>query len=513
MIQKPEIKLDKGIPTLFVKGEPFFALSGEVHNSSSSNLEYMKNEVWPNLENMNLNSLIVPIYWELTEPEEGCFDFSIVEGLIHQARERNTHLILLWFGLWKNAESMYVPKWIKNDSEKYYKVQTVSGGKLNSISPLCEAAVEKDALAFSKLLKFVRQIDEKESTVIMVQVENEIGLLGTDRDYGNDAETLIKKQLPEVLTEKLGVQGTWETVFKDSAGEKFMAYYYARAIERIASQGKAEYDIPCFTNAWLKQYPWYPGSYPSGGPIREVHDIWKASAPSLFTLAPDIYVPCVADVMKEYSYSGNPLLIPEVRKDAITSSYCLYAFTKYNAICYSPFGIEDLALPPESIKRPPMEVMIALNIDPEAFNITNSKEYLAETYDLVNNLKPLLLEYRNTDKIHSFLKKSETDFGTLVKLSDYDAIVSYKPKMESKPTACGGIIELDNNKFLIFGMMCSFEFRVKSGEASMVDVLKLEEGKLIEGNWVTERILNGDEKMSINFDENIACIQLELYKY
>ena len=143
----PEIRKDGRISTLYVKGEPFFALSGEIHNSSASSLDYMEEHVWKQVEDMHLNSLIVPLYWETIEPEEGQYDFTLPDGLIRQARKHKMHLIFLWFGLWKNAESFYVPGWMKRDSEKYWRVQTALGETINTISPLCRDAVEKDAKA------------------------------------------------------------------------------------------------------------------------------------------------------------------------------------------------------------------------------------------------------------------------------------------------------------------------------------------------------------------------------
>ena len=53
-------------------------------------------------------------------------------------------------------------------------------------------------------------------------------------------------------------------------------------------------------------------------------------------------MPYVSDIMKTYSRPDNPLLIPEVRKDAVTASYALYAFLHFHALCYAPFGVEDL---------------------------------------------------------------------------------------------------------------------------------------------------------------------------
>lgn len=513
MTDIPRIQNDRGIPTLYVNGEPFLALSGEIHNSSSSDLQFMEKKVWPMLKGLNMNSVIVPLYWETIEPSEGEYDFHLLDGLIKQARENDMKLIFLWFGLWKNSESMYVPGWMKQDTKTYFRAKKVNGEKINTISPLCEAAVEKDAAAFAKIMAHIRETDEKESTVIVMQVENEIGLMGTGRDYSKQAEEAFAEEIPAVLSEALGVKGTWKEAFGKDAEESFMAYYFAKAVEKITAAGQKEYPIPCYANAWLKQYPWYLGSYPSGGPVKEVHKIWKATAPSLFTLGPDIYVPYVAQTIDEYGYEGNPLFIPEVRKDSVTASYCLYAFMKQNAICYSPFGIEELALSPDEIDKPPMEVMIALNIDPSAFDITGSKECLGATYNLIEQMKPLYLKYRGTEHLQSYVKKADTDFGALLSFEEYDLGVAYAPKMPAKPLAAGAVYELAANKFLIVGMRSTLTFRPKEGENLKVDYLKLEEGTIEKGEWKPGRILNGDEKMSIQLGDMPTCLYVEVYKY
>lgn len=513
MKQIPQIKNESGIPTLYVNGEPFFALSGEIHNSSASNLEYMQENVWENIKDMHLNSLIVPLYWELIEPVEGEFDFTLVDGLIKQAKANGMHLTFLWFGLWKNGESMYVPGWMKRDAQTYFRVKKINGESINTISPLCEKAVEKDANAFSKIMKYIKEVDEDDSTVIMMQVENEIGTLGTGRDYCVAANDEFSKEIPEALSKAFNQKGTWKEAFGVEAEEAFMAYYFAKAVEQITAAGQAEYPIPCYANAWLKQYPWYPGSYPMGGPVKEMHKIWKLTAPSLFTLAPDIYVPYVADVMGEYSYEGNPLFIPEVRKDAVTASYCLYAFARHNAICYSPFGIEELALSPDAIDKPPMEVMIALNIDPSAFDITGSKEYLSRIYELIEEMKPLYLKYRGTDKLHSYLKKNDVDFGAYISTKKYDISVAYAPKLPSKPLGAGMIYELSEDKFLVIGMQSTITFRAKEGQNVKVEIAKMEEGTVKNGKWIPGRVLNGDEKMSIHLGDMSSCIMVEVFQY
>ena len=509
----PCIKNDNGIPTLYVNDEPFFALSGEIHNSSSSNLEYMEEKVWPVFKELNMNSVIAPIYWDLIEPEEGKYDFTLIDGLIKQAREHEMKLVFLWFGLWKNSESMYVPSWMKTNTKTYFRVKKANGESINTISPLCEEAIKKDAKCFTAIMAHIKEIDENESTVITIQVENEIGVLGTSRDFSDEANKVFFSPIPSEMEEFANKSGNWLEAFGDDAEEYFMAYHFAKAVAEISQAGQAVYPLPCYANCWLKQYPWYAGSYPSGGPIREVHKIWKKFAPNLFTLAPDIYVANVADVMDEYSYEGNALFIPEVRKDAVAASYCMYAFGKHNAICFSPFGIEDLALDPSQIEQPPMEVMIALNIDPTAFDITGSKDYLAKTYDMITQMKPLFLKYRGTDHVKSFCRHGENDFGTFLKFDSYDLQVAYSPRMQAKPLGAGIIYELDADTFLIAGMMSTLEFKAKPEDNLKVEMLKLEEGTVQNGSWIPKRNLNGDEKMSIHLGDTPSYLMVKLYKY
>ena len=513
-MSRSEFKIDeKGIGTLYVDGKPFFMHSGEIHNSSSSSLAEMENQIWPQVRELNLNSLIVTIYWECIEPKEGKFDFKLIDGIIKLARKENTKLVFLWFGLWKNAESMYTPIWIKTDSKKFFLAEKINGDKINTVSPLCKDAVVADKKAFAAIMSHIKSIDEKECTVIAIQVENEIGLLGTARDYSAAANQQFEAHIPAEIANLYNVSGTWKDAFGDDAEEFFMAYYFAMAVEEITKAGQNEYNIPCYTNAWLKQYPWFPGSYPSGGPDKSVHKIWKTMAPSLFTLAPDVYVPYCADVMDEYATEDNALFIPEIRKDAVASSYALYAQLHHNAVCFSPFGIEELSLDPELVDKPPMEVMIALNIDPSAFDTRGSKEALSATYKLLDELEPLYLKYRGTNKLQSFVRHGENDYGCFVRCGEYDFKVGYSPRMSGKPLGSFSVFELADNKFLIIGLECSVDFSVKVGENKNAGILKFEAGHIEKGQFISDKLLNGDEKMAIRCGSIPSVYMLELYKY
>jgi hypothetical protein len=499
--------------TFYLNNEPFIMLAGEVHNSSSSSLTYMEEQVWPNIRNLNMNTLLVPVAWETIEPEQDIFDFSIVQGLVEQARGESMHLVILWFGLWKNGESFYVPGWVKKDVKTYFRAQKYNGEMLNTISPFCDKAVERDAFAYQKLLKFIQSIDEQNNTIIMMQVENEIGLLGTERDYCVVAEEFYQKDIPRSVADLYQLSGTWQQCFGKDAGEYMMCYAFASAVEKIAAAGKAAYNLPCYTNAWLEQWPWEAGSYPSGGPVAKMHKLWKAVALSLDCLAPDIYVSYVCDVIDEYAKDNNTLLIPEIRKDAMASTYVLYSILGKDAICYSPFGIEDLCGNQDMREIPPLTILQELNIEPSAFNIEGSDEIYSDIYAFIENIKPLYYQYRNTSHLNSFVKRSNYHYGDILEFEQYRIKVKYKQNESGKPISGGCIIELTNDKFLICGMRYQIEILPPVAQHKKIGVLQLAEVKVKNGEIIRGRVLNGDEVMNISLGNRLDCLLLEIYEY
>lgn len=265
----PCLVTENGRTTLLVDGRPFLILGGELHNSSGSSLAYMEERVWPGLRKLGGNCYLTPVYWECMEPEPGVYDFALVDGVIAQARREGVRLILLWFGLWKNGNSAYIPAWMKQDPSYFY-AEDAQGNLKESVSPFCEAAVERDRDAFSALMAHLRETDE-ERTVIMIQVENEIGVWGSPRDYGRRAEELFTLRIPQEMARLYGVDGTWEEAFGMNACEYFMTWGYAGAVGRIAAAGRAEYDLPLFMNCVAFGLPLRAGQLPSGGPLpREI---------------------------------------------------------------------------------------------------------------------------------------------------------------------------------------------------------------------------------------------------
>jgi len=487
----PHIAKDEhGFGTLYVDGRPWMGLGGELKNSSFSSLDYMENMVWPNIRPLGLDTLVTPIAWENIEPNEGEFHFELLDGLIEQARREGVRLVLLWFGLWKNGESMYTPSWIKRDTNRFFRARHFGGAMSDTVSPLCEAGIEADARAFARLMRHLKESDGETCTVIAVQVENEIGFLGSERDYSTQANRAFAKHVPEVVAGLCGKPGSWSDVCGEDAPEWFMAWHYARAVERIAQAGKAEYPLPLYVNAWLEQFPARPGVYPSGGPIARLIPLWKTGAPSIDVFAPDIYVSDFAGVCEAYSQYGNPLLIPEARRDPVTASNAFYAFGQHRAILFAPFGIDEFM--DHQAPEPDRALAAELNIDWASFNCAGTAPYLIQSYRVLREAKPLLIRHRDNQR--AFLKRNSHDRGIILPMSECDLEIGYMNEEAGKPSSAGIVIELAPGDFLLMG--CRFRVRAlaKRNSRRHLTQLRLEEGELKGGEWIPGRLLNGDER-------------------
>lgn len=501
------------LTTLYVDGKPFHARSGEIHNSSSSSLEYMDTRVWPALRKMNMNCVVAPIYWECVEPEEGVFDFTLIDGLLEQARRENVRLVLLWFGLWKNAASTYVPAWARTDHDRFWYAQGAGGKQLvfmngtniRIISPLCAEAVQADAKAFAAVMKHIKEVDEQR-TVITMQVENEIGVFGADRDYSPAAEAAFAEPIPAALVDVFGVSGTWSEAFGADAAETFMAWHYASAVEQIVQAGKAEYPLPMYVNAWLEQAPWKPGLYPSGGPQFKMHKVWRAAAPSVDFYAPDIYVDYYGDVCDEYASDGNPLFIPEVRQTADTVAFYLYAVGKHNAMCFAPFGVEDMMGGGEEMDP---QVLAALNISEEAMRSGNAGVLLSDVYSKVAGMEDLIEKAHREGRIHGFLDSGAR--SSTVCLSNVNLNFAFH---DNRSAAAGGlVIELSDYEFVVLACNCSMTFSPADTNPFYLDLLSKEEGRYIDGEWKRGRIMNGDEQYRHSFGSQATFFKFKLCPY
>lgn len=489
---------------LIVDGKSFHARSGELHNSSASSSDYMDEQVWPALRGMHMNSVIAPVYWECTEPEPGQFDYSLLDKMIVRAQEEGLRLILLWFGLWKNSGSTYAPEWMKKDRAQYFRVQNAGGrpmgrrrlvGGTHTISPFCEAAVDADANAFGHMMAHLAAFD-KEQTVIMIQVENEIGVLNCDRDYGEAAERAFRAGIPEAVEVEFGATGTWQEAFGEDAAEHFMAWHYAVATQKIVKAGKSTCNLPMYVNAWLEQSPWKPGSYPSGGPQFKMRRMWRLAAPDIDLFAPDIYVDNFRDVADEYASDGNPLFIPEARQTWDTVAWCLYAIGQHNALCYAPFGIEDMNGNQSAMDS---ELLKTLNIPAEAMKTSAGVgAALSRAYYFLENMEGTLEEAHREDRVHGFLDNG--DVSEYVSLRNLELEINYK---EQPGSAVGGglVIDLGDHEFVVLAVNCSISVNPLDGAEDQLELLTKEEGAYQDSHWVRRRILNGDEQLNHRFGQ------------
>ena len=334
-------------------------LGGELSNSAATSVDDI-DEVLPRMKALGLNTVLVPVYWELMEPVEGQMDFTLVDRTIDVAREQGLKIVPLWFGAWKNSMSCYAPAWFKRDVKRFPRAVTAEGKPLEIASCFSDNVLQADLKAFSALMRHIAEKDPQREVVVMMQIENEIGMLESARDHSPLAEKAYRQPVPQTLLKALGIkkQGTWSEVFgtDDYADEKFMAWHYACYVEHLAKAARQIHDIPLYVNAAMNSRGRKPGEYPSAGPLAHLADIWKAGAPTIDILAPDIYDTGFKSWASQYAMPLRPqnggkiknrLFIPESRCCENSGVRALYVFGEHQALGFSPFAI-DQASPKET---------------------------------------------------------------------------------------------------------------------------------------------------------------------
>ncbi|MCX7045820.1 MAG: DUF5597 domain-containing protein, partial [Candidatus Sumerlaeota bacterium] len=260
--------------------------------------------------------------------------------------------------------------------------------------------------------------------------------------------------------------GAWAEVFGEGieTDEILMAWHYARYIGKIAQAGKDAYPLPMYANAWLEG-DGKPGIYPCGGPVSRVMDVWRAAAPALDFIAPDIYLPDFKGICARYTRSGNPLMIPEASRDENAAGRAFWAYAEHDALCFSPFGIESL--------------------DPQ-----NS---LVETYFLMQPLLPIMSQAQGLGKMAGvFQQPGEKEEGRTVNVGDWRAEIRYEKESKNR-RAMGLIIAVAEDEYLVAGIGFSVHFSpLKPGPRNGA-ILQVQEGYFNNGKWIAGRILNGDE--------------------
>ena len=323
---------------------PYPILGGELSNSAATSVTDI-DEVMPRMRALGLNTVLVPAYWELMEPVEGKFDFTLIDRTIDVARREQLHVVFLWFGVWKNSMSCYTPSWFKQDTKRFPRAMTAEGKQMEIASCFSDNVLQADLKAFSALMRHIKERDPQREVVVMMQIENEIGMLESARDHSPQAEKAYKK---ERWAERYGTD--------EYADEKFMALSYARYVEHLAKAARELHDMPLYVNAAMNSRGRRPGEYPSAGPLAHLIDFWHEGTPSIDLLAPDIYDTGFKSWCTQYAMPLRPqdggkvknrLFIPESRCCENSGVRALYAFGEHQAIGFSPFAI-DQASPKET---------------------------------------------------------------------------------------------------------------------------------------------------------------------
>lgn len=562
-MERPCIAEKGNQKVLLVDGKPFIILAGEVHNSDSSSPAYME-QIWKIAEELGMNSLLLPVTWEMVEPVEGEFHFEVLDQLIDQAREYGMKIGLLWFGSFKNAECMYAPEWVKRDLERFHRGQIVKGKNkagrrvsptlpvtipYTTISYLSENAMQADARAFRKMMQHVREYDEAYGTVITVQVENETGLLGNAREVSDEADAAFAGEVPQefasymrshteymeedvcAAVEAGAEKGSWRDVFGTAAEEIFSAYHVASFVEYVAKAGKDAYDLPMAVNCWLDKAADTPGDYPSGGPVARVHEVWDYCAPSIDVYCPDIYVPYFNKVCDRFVKSGtNPLYIPEAATHSYAAPRMVYTIGHYHAMCYSPFGFDDIGKPFSAAQG----YLFGMDVTDPALKTPQNFEEYAALGKILREAMPLLAERYGTTDLQAVCAEREAEkkkslglpedmnpmermmaeaaAATKMMFGDLGVSAGFGGMMRPRNDGALLVCRTKENEVYMIGEQCDIQLFSTDSEKTNLDILRLEEGTFENGVFVPGRRFNGDETAQLKLDRP-GVLRLQWFTY
>ena len=507
----PQIVQKDGRYALLVDGRPYLILGGQIHNSSAWPSELP--QVWESMAALHANTVAAPVYWEQLEPQQGHFDFTNVDQIVEGARTHSLHVILLWFGTWKNGNMHYVPAWVKSDPKRFPRTIRPDGEPIDVLSPNSRNNLEADKTAFAALMRHLKQIDSEQHTVLLIQVENESGNIGSVRDNSAEANREFAGAVPDDLLAATHKQpGTWSQVFGSESDETFQVYHQAKYINEIAAAGKAEFAIPFYINVWI-DYPAAelpqrqldtPGlAYPSGGAVQKFVGLWRALAPSIDMIGPDIYTdnsPFYRETMRAYHRPDNPLWIPETGRGDNFGKFFFYALGD-GALGFSPFGV-----------------------DKSGWNILGDQPWKAHAnnFALVAPMSREIAQLEFDGKLKTAVEEpgqtvQELDFGK------WQATVAYgfpQPDGRKAPGTKDAhgvalVAQLGPDEFLVTGEDASVSFHLP-GKLSWIrsEIISAEQGTYENGVWKPLKLWNGDENdRGLCFHEKPEVVRVRLGQF
>ena len=521
--EAPHLKRQGTATQLIVDGKPILLLGGELSNSTASDLKYLDAQ-WPTLKAIGLNTVVAPVEWDQIEPKEGVYDFTRLEGLIQQAEANRMKVVLLWFGAWKNSTSSYSPAYVKHDWKTYSKAVNDKGTPVDILSAFDGDTLRADKRVFNALMAHLKAYD-KNHTVVMVQVENEIGMLTSVRDCGPQARAAWNGQVPGALTAYLQknkaslnpyvrdawaakgyrTTGTWTDVFGDGVeGQQiFQAWYYSVFTNELTRAGKAAYDLPMYVNVALNRPDQKPGGYPSGGPLPHLFDIWKAGGPAIDMIGLDAYFPNYTWWADQFKRPDNPVYVPEANRagQVDAGGNAFYTLGQLDGIGFGPFAIETIA-------------------DPKSYVLTDA-------YRVLHQMTPLILANQGKGTMRGF--KAPFSYEGVVdetpqtfELGGYritaNMVDSRTPKDKQTIPAHGGlIIQTGKDEFIVAGRGVILRFADAGNDGYQVGIEQIVDGEFVDGQWVGGRWLDGDESGQGRYlrlpPEKFGIQKLKVYRY
>lgn len=489
----PTVGVENGASQLLLHGKPYLALAGELGNSSSGTAA-QADEILPRLAKLHFNTVLMPVAWDEIEPEEGRYDFSVPDHWIEVARQQNMHLVFLWFGSWKNAFSEYAPAWVLSDTKRFPREISAEGLPLEILSPLGDETERCDARAFAALMSHVRERDAAQQTVIMIQVENEVGYLGVGgRDRSARANALFQQPVPALLVQYLSghrdqlsdelreqfhpAGHTWAEMFDEAADEVFMAWHYGLFVNQVVRAGKAAYNLPMYMNAQLPAPFEHGGDYPSGGPHPYYQAAYRAAAPAIDFYAPDIYWPDFEHWVNWYRQEGNPVFVPEARLD-VAAGNALYTYGEARGFGFSPFAVDSIPAEPAHPESGPG---------------------IGDVYATLASMSDAILEAQQKNQIRALvLHENSWRPSQTVALGGYLFRASLSRSWPTRQLAASNgammVMQSVPNEFLIAGSGLTVTFlRDPDTDDQMAGIAGIEQVANSGGKWVTERVLNGDQ--------------------
>lgn len=472
-----------GKPALMVDGAPFLVLGIQLNNSSGFPAEFRR--LAPAIARSHANVVMAPVGWETVEPVEGRFDWTVVDGLIAEARAQRVRLALLWFGTWKNATMSYTPAWVKRDTTRFPRVVTARGVPIEVLTPIGDAARDADARAFAALMAHLKAVDGRRRTVVMVQVENEAGTLGADRDHSAAAQALYRADVPADMP---GAKpGDWAANYGARAPEAFMAYHTARYIGAVAAAGKRAYDLPLYANVWPREQPGLlrPGeSSPSGGAVSWLLPQWRTLAPAIDVVGVDNYdtnpVPYTR-IAQAYDIPGNPLFVPETGGSMAHARLAFWTIAQPHGLGIAKFGIGG------------------------EFGTKDGKtveEPIALDFRLLRDAAPVLLPLRDAGRARVAIEEDgianvPMAFGTIELVARFGPVRDGYggPRGQGNADLSGRVIaaQVAPDRYLLIGAGANLRFAPGLGHDGSIQLVTVEEGHFEAGRFVRDRLLNGDE--------------------